>query len=83
MVPLKLAMAHQATCDNQRYWHFLQRHGIVDVVEIIAHRAGQPQAAISLLRKVEPGGVHRRSTRPSQRLAVTAANGGRQYAAQR
>lgn len=56
VAPLKLAMAYQATRDNQRYWHFLQRHGIVDVVETLAHRTGQPQAAISLLRTVEPGG---------------------------
>ncbi|WP_017905225.1 helix-turn-helix transcriptional regulator [Pseudomonas asplenii] len=55
VVPIELAMTRQPRRDNQRYRDFLQRHGIVDVVEILAHRAGQPQAAISLLRTVEQG----------------------------
>ncbi|MBD9599799.1 autoinducer binding domain-containing protein [Pseudomonas sp. PDM10] len=55
VVPLGLAMARQSTRDSRRYRDFLQRYGVVDVVEILAHRAGQPQAAISLLRTAEQG----------------------------
>lgn len=55
VVPLGFAMARQPTRDSLRYRDFLQRYGVVDVVEILAHRAGQPQAAISLLRTVEQG----------------------------
>lgn len=55
VVPLGLAMARQPTRDSHRYRDFLQRYGVVDVVEIFAHRAGQPQAAISLLRTAEQG----------------------------
>lgn len=55
VVPLGLAMTRQPTRDSRRYQDFLQRYGVVDVVEILAHRAGQPQAAISLLRTVEQG----------------------------
>lgn len=55
VVPLGLAMARQPVRDSRRYQDFLQRYGVVDVVEILAHRAGQPQAAISLLRTAEQG----------------------------
>ncbi|RMQ43465.1 Response regulator containing a CheY-like receiver domain and an HTH DNA-binding domain [Pseudomonas cichorii] len=55
VVPLGLAMARQPRQDSQHYQDFLQRYGVVDVVEILAHRAGQPQAAISLLRTAEQG----------------------------
>ncbi|UVM70336.1 helix-turn-helix transcriptional regulator [Pseudomonas alvandae] len=55
VVPLSLAMTRQPTRDSRRYQNFLQRYGVVDVVEILAHRAGQPQAAISLLRTAEQG----------------------------
>ncbi|WLG42596.1 LuxR C-terminal-related transcriptional regulator [Pseudomonas sp. FP1740] len=55
VVPLGFAMARQPTRDSRRYRDFLQRYGIVDVVEILAHRAGQPQAAISMLRTAEQG----------------------------
>jgi DNA-binding CsgD family transcriptional regulator len=55
VVPLGLAMTRQPARDNQRYHGFLQRYGVVDVVEIFAHRDGQPQAAISLLRTAEHG----------------------------
>ncbi|TNF84735.1 helix-turn-helix transcriptional regulator [Pseudomonas sp. ICMP22404] len=55
VVPLGLAMARQPVRDNQRYRSFLQRHGIVDVVEVFARRDGQPHAAISLLRTAEQG----------------------------
>lgn len=55
VVPLGLAMARQPTRDSRRYRDFLQRYGVVDVVEILAHSAGQPQAAISLLRTAEQG----------------------------
>ncbi|RMT88016.1 hypothetical protein ALP39_03255 [Pseudomonas marginalis pv. marginalis] len=50
VVPLGLAMARQPLRDSRRYRDFLARYGVVDVVEIVAHRADQPQAAISLLR---------------------------------
>ncbi|CDF92248.1 MULTISPECIES: helix-turn-helix transcriptional regulator [unclassified Pseudomonas] len=55
VVPLGLAMTRQPVRDNQRYRSFLQRHGIVDVVEVFARREGQPHAAISLLRTAEQG----------------------------
>jgi len=55
VVPLGLAMARQPMQDSRRYQGFLQRYGVVDVVEVLAHRAGQPQAAISLLRTAEQG----------------------------
>ena len=55
VVPLGFAMARQPLRDSRRYRDFLQRYGVVDVVEIVAHRAAQPQAAISLLRTAEQG----------------------------
>lgn len=55
VVPLGFAMARQPRRDTHRYEDFLLRYGVVDVVEILAHRAGQPQAAISLLRTAEQG----------------------------
>lgn len=55
VVPLGFAMARQPLRDSRRYQDFLQRYGVVDVVEIVAHRADQPQAAISLLRTAEQG----------------------------
>ncbi|MNV81674.1 Transcriptional regulatory protein LiaR [compost metagenome] len=55
MVPLGLAMARQPARDSRRYRDFLQRYGVVDVVEVLAHRAGQPKAAISLLRTAAQG----------------------------
>lgn len=55
VVPLGFAMTRQPARDSRRYQDFLQRYGVVDVVEILAHRAGQPQAAISLLRTAEQG----------------------------
>lgn len=54
-VPLGFAMARQPRRDTHRYQDFLRRYGVVDVVEILAHRAGQPLAAISLLRTAEQG----------------------------
>lgn len=55
VVPLGFAMARQPLRDSRRYQDFLRRYGVVDVVEIVAHRADQPQAAISLLRTAEQG----------------------------
>jgi DNA-binding CsgD family transcriptional regulator len=55
VVPLSLAMARQPVRDNHCYQRFLQRYGVVDVVEVFVHRAGQPQAAISMLRTAEQG----------------------------
>lgn len=55
VVPLGFAMARQPLRDSRRYQDFLQRYGVVDVVEIVAHRTDQPQAAISLLRTAEQG----------------------------
>ena len=55
VVPLGLAMARQPQRDSRRYRDFLQRYGVIDVVEIVAHRADHPQAAISLLRTAEQG----------------------------
>ncbi|WP_260958685.1 response regulator transcription factor [Pseudomonas citri] len=55
VIPLGLAMARQPQRDNQRYRDFLGRYGVMDVVEVFAHRNGQPQVAISLLRTAEQG----------------------------
>lgn len=55
VVPLGFAMARQPARHSQRYRDFLHRYGVVDVVEILAHGAGQPKAAISLLRTAEQG----------------------------
>ncbi|WP_426139503.1 helix-turn-helix transcriptional regulator [Pseudomonas sp. DWP3-1-2] len=55
VVPLGFAMAQQPAHDSRRYRDFLRRYGVVDVVEVVAHRAGQPQAAISLLRTADQG----------------------------
>ncbi|NWE77639.1 helix-turn-helix transcriptional regulator [Pseudomonas yamanorum] len=55
VVPLGLAMARQPARDTRRYGDFLRRYGVVDVVEILAQRGGQPQAAISLLRTADQG----------------------------
>jgi DNA-binding CsgD family transcriptional regulator len=55
VVPLGFAMARQPRRDSLRYRDFLLHYGVVDVVEILAHRAGQPQAAISLLRTADQG----------------------------
>ncbi|UUQ65561.1 helix-turn-helix transcriptional regulator [Pseudomonas fuscovaginae UPB0736] len=55
VVPLNFAMARQPPRDSRRYRDFLQRYGVVDVVEVVALGADQPQAAISLLRTAEQG----------------------------
>ena len=50
VVSLREAMARQA-CESRRiYQGFLARHGIRDVVEVIAHYGHRPVVGISLLR---------------------------------
>ncbi|MCY1527092.1 Bacterial regulatory protein, luxR family [compost metagenome] len=50
VVPLRAAMARQARDSQRVYQGFLARHGIRDVVEVIAHDRQRPVAGISLLR---------------------------------
>ncbi|WP_271411368.1 helix-turn-helix transcriptional regulator [Pseudomonas sp. Q1-7] len=50
VVPLREAMARQARDSRRIYQGFLVRHGIRDVVEVIAHDRQRPVAGISLLR---------------------------------
>ncbi|WP_374442318.1 response regulator transcription factor [Pseudomonas panipatensis] len=52
VVPLAVAMAQQPSERGQRYRGFLQHHGVIDVVEIIAADQGRPLAGLSLLRRV-------------------------------
>lgn len=55
VVPLRLGMSEQNDIANQRYGSFLQRFGVVDVVEVLAFEQGSPVAGISLLRGPELG----------------------------
>lgn len=50
VVPLREAMARQADNSRRIYQGFLVRHGIRDVVEVIAHVRQRPVAGVSLLR---------------------------------
>lgn len=50
VVPLREAMACQPADSRRIYQGFLVRHGIRDVVEVIAHSGQRPVAGISLLR---------------------------------
>ncbi|MFC5695356.1 LuxR C-terminal-related transcriptional regulator [Pseudomonas sp. GCM10022186] len=50
VVPLREAMARQPGDSRRIYQGFLARHGIRDVVEVIAHSGQRPVAGISLLR---------------------------------
>lgn len=50
VVPLREAMARQAGDSRRVYQGFLARHGIRDVVEVIAHDRQRPVVGISLLR---------------------------------
>ncbi|MFZ6045530.1 LuxR C-terminal-related transcriptional regulator [Pseudomonas sp. CR3202] len=50
VVPLREAMARQAGDSRRIYQGFLVRHGIRDVVEVIAHDRQRPVVGISLLR---------------------------------
>ncbi|WP_342244278.1 helix-turn-helix transcriptional regulator [Pseudomonas sp. OTU5201] len=53
VVPLRDAMARQADASRRIYQGFLARHGIRDVVEVIAHDQQRPVVGISLLRTGE------------------------------
>ena len=55
VVPLQLGMSAQDATANQCYGHFLERFGVVDVVEVLAFEQGRPVAGISLLRGPELG----------------------------
>lgn len=55
VVPLQLGMSTQGAAANRRYGDFLERFGIVDVVEVLAFEQGRPVAGISLLRGRELG----------------------------
>lgn len=55
VVPLQLGMSAQDAAANRRYGDFLERFGVVDVVEVLAFEQGRPVAGISLLRGSEFG----------------------------
>ncbi|WP_323114004.1 helix-turn-helix transcriptional regulator [Pseudomonas guariconensis] len=50
VVSLRQGLAHLPPAQGQAYRGFLQRHQVVDVVEIIAQVGGRPLAGVSLLR---------------------------------
>lgn len=50
VLSLEQAMQRQNRSRNLRYWQFLQRHAVVDVVEITVQRDQRPLAGLSLLR---------------------------------
>lgn len=50
VVPLREGLARQDEVRNRQYQMFLQRHRVIDVVEVIAHADGRPVAGLSLLR---------------------------------
>ncbi len=52
VVPLAVGMAQQPGDQRERYHGFLRRHGVIDVVEVIAADRGRPLAGLSLLRRV-------------------------------
>ncbi|KAF1068072.1 MAG: putative HTH-type transcriptional regulator YhjB [Pseudomonas citronellolis] len=52
VVPLALGMARQPLENRATYQAFLQQHGVIDVVEIIASDHARPLAGLSLLRRV-------------------------------
>ncbi|CAI9420355.1 MULTISPECIES: helix-turn-helix transcriptional regulator [Pseudomonas] len=55
VVPLRQGIAHQPAEDSALYQGFLRRHGICDVVEVLAHAHQRPVAALSLLRDARLG----------------------------
>lgn len=55
VIPLSAGMAMQAEASNRLYQGFLQRHAVVDVVEVVAHVGGRPAVGVSLLRDVRLG----------------------------
>ncbi|MGC5698950.1 helix-turn-helix transcriptional regulator [Pseudomonas sp. NFXW11] len=50
VLSLRMGMAQQGRHASEIYQGFLQRHGVLDVVEILAHDGGRPIAGLSLLR---------------------------------
>ncbi|BAP44055.1 helix-turn-helix transcriptional regulator [Pseudomonas sp. 21LCFQ02] len=50
VIALRDGLAHQDPGSSQEYRRFLQRHQVVDVVEVIAHLGGRPALGVSLLR---------------------------------
>jgi DNA-binding CsgD family transcriptional regulator len=55
VVPLREGLARQDEARNRQYQVFLQRHHVIDVVEVITHADGRPVAGLSLLRNAELG----------------------------
>lgn len=55
VVPLRQGIARQPAEDSALYQGFLRRHGICDVVEVLAHAHQRPVAALSLLRDARLG----------------------------
>ncbi|MCE4052997.1 helix-turn-helix transcriptional regulator [Pseudomonas sp. Au-Pse12] len=50
VLSLRMGMAHQGHHESEVYQGFLRRHGVLDVVEILARDGEQPIAGLSLLR---------------------------------
>ncbi|PNG62768.1 hypothetical protein, partial [Vibrio vulnificus] len=48
-------IAGEAATVKKKYQGFLRRHGICDVVEVLAHAQQRPVAALSLLRDARLG----------------------------
>lgn len=56
VLSLRMGMAQQGQHETRVYQGFLQRHGVLDVVEVLARDAsGQPIAGLSLLRDASLG----------------------------
>lgn len=55
VVPLRQGMARQDARHTALYQGFLRRHGVCDVVEVLARAQDRPVAALSLLRGTELG----------------------------
>jgi len=55
VLSLHMGMAQQGRHETEVYQGFLQRHGVCDVVEIIACRQDRPIAGLSLLRDASLG----------------------------
>ena len=55
VLSLHMGMAHQGHHESEVYQGFLQRHGVLDVVEILACDGERPVAGLSLLRDVGLG----------------------------
>ncbi|MFO3682172.1 helix-turn-helix transcriptional regulator [Pseudomonas aeruginosa] len=68
VVPLRQGIARQPAKDSALYQGFLRRHGICDVVEVLAHAQQRPVAALSLLRDARLGAFSEQELRQLRAL---------------